>query len=67
MYGCKCCDGYDPDDGRYHCAVTGDDCFFLMPNKACAEQFGFGEDPEAEVEDSKRTLGVTDGKGEGLF
>ena len=53
MHGCKCCDGYDEEDNRYHCSITGDSCFFLMPNgKACAEKFG--EDSETKEEEGDK-------------
>ena len=43
---CKCAT-YDPDEGRFMCAVTGDSCVYLLPNSAkCAKQFGEGPDAE---------------------
>lgn len=43
---CKCAK-YDPDEGRYSCEVTGDQCFYLFPNsKKCAEDYEEGPDAE---------------------
>ena len=47
------CATYDPDDGRYYCEVSGDQCMFLIPSsKKCAEEY-YGEGPDvAREEDS---------------
>lgn len=42
---------YEPDEGRYYCEVSGDQCIYLIPNrKRCAEEYG--EDPDAEREET---------------
>ena len=42
----------DPDEGRYDCAVSGDQCMYLFPNsRRCAEEYGEG--PDANNEESK--------------
>lgn len=47
---CKCAK-YDPDEGRYYCSVTGDQCMYLMPDgKYCAADYGEG--PDAELEET---------------
>ena len=31
---------FDAEDGRYKCNITGDQCFYLIPNeKRCMEEF----------------------------
>lgn len=41
---------FDPDEGRYYCGVSGDQCMFLIPNSIrCAEEYGEG--PDAADED----------------
>ena len=43
---------FDPDEGGYQCAVSGNDCMYFMPDsKRCAEQYGEG--PDANNEESK--------------
>lgn len=43
---------YDPDEGRYYCAVSGDQCMYLIPNsKRCAEDYGEGPDAYGDEED----------------
>ena len=44
--GCKCAH-YDPDEGRYYCDVSGDQCMYLFPSsRACARDYGEGPDAE---------------------
>lgn len=41
---CRCAT-LDPDEGRYECSVTGDQCMYLYPDsKRCAEEYGEGPD-----------------------
>ena len=36
---------FDPDEGRYYCDVSGDQCMYYIPNsKKCAEEYGEGPD-----------------------
>lgn len=36
---------FDPDEGRYYCEVSGDQCMYYIPNsKKCAEEYGEGPD-----------------------
>jgi len=38
---------YNPDEGRYMCEVSGDECMYITPNsKRCAEEFGEGPDSD---------------------
>ncbi|TWH48529.1 hypothetical protein [Sporomusa sp. KB1] len=47
MMGCKSAISYDPDTNRYQCAVSGDDCMFLLPDsKVCAVLYGEGPDAD---------------------
>jgi len=55
---CKC-SSFDEDNGRYSCAVSGDECALMFPDsKVCAELFGegpdvdWGEEPEELQGDS---------------
>lgn len=42
---------FDPDEGRYYCGVSGDQCMYLISNsKRCAEDYGEGPDVEYEEE-----------------
>lgn len=42
---------FDPDEGRYYCDVSGDQCMYYIPNsKICAEKYGEGPDA---VEDDR--------------
>lgn len=35
----------DPEEGRYYCAVSGDQCMYYIPNsKRCVEEYGEGPD-----------------------
>ena len=46
---CKCAK-FDPDSGRYDCAVSGDGCIYMIPNsKRCAEEYGEGPDATDDV------------------
>lgn len=50
---CKCAK-YDPDEGRYYCDVTGDQCMYLMPDsKRCAAEYGEGPDAQMETENEE--------------
>ena len=43
---------FDPDEGRYYCDVSGDQCMYYIPNsKRCAEECGEGPDA---VEDDRQ-------------
>ena len=43
---------FDPDEGRYYCDVSGDQCMYYIPNsKRCAEKYGEGPDA---VEDDRQ-------------
>lgn len=36
---------FDPDEGRYYCKISGDQCMYFIPNsKACARDYGEGPD-----------------------
>lgn len=36
---------FDPDEGKYYCEVSGDQCMYYIPNsKKCAEEYGEGPD-----------------------
>lgn len=36
---------FDPDEGRYYCEVSGDQCMYYIPNsKKCVEEYGEGPD-----------------------
>lgn len=40
---------FDPDEGRYYCEVSGDQCTYYIPNsKKCAEEYGEGPDADDE-------------------
>lgn len=40
---------FDPDEGRYYCDVSGDQCMYLFPNsKACARDYGEGPDADGD-------------------
>lgn len=40
---------FDPDEGRYYCEVSGDQCMYYIPNsKKCAEEYGKGPDAYGE-------------------
>lgn len=42
---------FDPDEGRYYCDVSGDQCMYYIPNsKKCAEEYGEGPDAYCEEE-----------------
>lgn len=42
---------YDPDEGRYYCDISGDQCMYLIPSsKACARDYGEGPDVDYEIE-----------------
>lgn len=45
--GCKCAK-FDEDEGRYYCEVSGSQCMYLIPSKACARDYGEGPDVEEE-------------------
>lgn len=46
--GCKW-STYEPDEGRYLCEVTGDQCMYYIPSsKKCAEEYGEGPDVDYE-------------------
>lgn len=48
---CKCAK-YDPDEGRYYCDVTGDQCVYLVPDsRRCTEDYEEGPDVESEADD----------------
>ncbi len=50
---------FDPDEGGYQCAVSGNDCMYFMPDsKRCAEQYGEG--PDANIEESKVEMTIMD-------
>lgn len=41
---------FDPDEGRYYCEVSGDQCMYYIPSsKKCAEEYGEG--PDAYIDD----------------
>ena len=43
---------FDPDEGRYYCEVSGDQCMYYIPDsKRCAEEYGEGPDAVAEAEE----------------
>ncbi len=49
---CKC-STFDPEEGRYYCSVSGDQCMYYIPNsKQCAEDYGEGPDAVDEEEDN---------------
>ena len=49
------CATYDPDEGRYYCEVSGDQCMFLIPSsKKCAEEYGEGPDVVSEEDSDER-------------
>lgn len=53
--GCECAKYYDPDEGRYYCDVTGDQCMYLMPDsKRCVADYGEGPDAQTETENEER-------------
>ena len=36
---------FDPDEGRYYCDISGDQCMYLIPSsKKCMEEYGDGPD-----------------------
>lgn len=36
---------FDPDEGRYYCDISGDQCMYLIPSsKKCMEEYGDGAD-----------------------
>ena len=44
----------DPDEGRYDCAVSGNQCIYLFPDsKRCAEEYGEGPDADTISTESK--------------
>lgn len=46
---CKCAK-FEPDEGRYSCSVSGDNCMYLIPSsEACARDYGEGPDVEEET------------------
>lgn len=48
---CKCAT-YDPDEGRFYCGISGDQCIYLIPSsKQCAEDYGEGPDAWGEIEE----------------
>lgn len=48
---CKCAT-FDPDEGRYYCSVSGDQCMYFIPSsKRCAEDYGEGPDAMHDEED----------------
>ncbi len=45
---------FDPDEGRYYCEVSGDQCMYYIPNsKKCAEEYGEGPDAGKEEENNE--------------
>ena len=43
---------FDPDEGRYYCEVSGDQCMCYIPDsKRCAEEYGEGPDVVEEAEE----------------
>lgn len=43
---------FDPDEGRYYCDVSGDQCMYYIPNsEKCAEEYGEGPDVDDENEE----------------
>lgn len=43
---------FDPDEGGYYCAVSGDQCLYLIPSsKKCAEDYGEGPDASDDEEE----------------
>ncbi len=41
---------FDPDEGRYYCDISGDQCMYYIPNsKKCAEEYGEGPDAGGEL------------------
>lgn len=43
---------FDPDEGRYYCDVSGDQCMYYIPNsKKCAEEYGEGPDAYSDEEE----------------
>lgn len=43
---------FDPDEGRYYCDVSGDQCMYYIPNsKKCAEEYGEGPDANDKLGD----------------
>ena len=36
---------FDPDEGRYYCEISGDQCMYYIPSsEACARDYGEGPD-----------------------
>lgn len=43
---------FDPDEGRYYCEVSGDQCMYYIPNsKKCVEEYGEGLDAYSDEEE----------------
>lgn len=60
---CKCAK-YDPDEGRYYCEVSGDQCVYWIPNsKRCAEDYGEGPDAKWEETEDEYTTEKENFKG----
>ena len=58
--GCKCAK-FDPDSGRYDCAVSGDGCIYMIPNsKRCAEEYGEGPDAVEQPSGKRGRYGEID-------
>ncbi len=51
---CSYARNFDDETGRWECASTGSECFYLIPSsKGCAERFGEGPDVDEEEADKK--------------
>ena len=51
MQGCTS-STFDPDEGRYYCEVSGDQCMYYSPDsKRGAEEYGEGPDVVEEAEE----------------
>lgn len=49
---------FDPDEGRYYCEVSGDQCMYYIPNsKRCAEEYWKGPDVVDDVEPPRICFG----------
>jgi len=50
---------FDPEEGRYQCAVSGDGCIYMRPDsKRCAEEYGEG--PDSNIQESKVEMTIMD-------